>query len=78
MIKGREYIKDKMCLSIPGKVEKIEDGKIVINYGSEKREAETSIVDISVGDYVIVNNKIIVNKISKKEAEEFFKMINES
>ena len=64
-----------MCLTIPGKVEKIEDGRILIDYGSEKRTAHTSIVNIQIGDYVIVNNKIIVNKISKKEAEDFFAMI---
>ncbi len=65
-----------MCLSIPGKVIKIEKNKITIDYSGEKREAEKSIVDIKIGDYVVMSNKIIINKISEKQAKTFLEMIN--
>ncbi|MBM3234052.1 HypC/HybG/HupF family hydrogenase formation chaperone [Candidatus Pacearchaeota archaeon] len=64
-----------MCLSIPGKVEKIENGKIIVDYGSGKRTADFSLADIQEGDYVIVKEKIVIEKIPKKEAEEYLKLI---
>ena len=67
-----------MCLSIPGKVEKIEKDKITVDYSGEKREADLSLVDIKPGDYVIMSNKIVISKLKKKEAEEFLKNINDT
>ena len=64
-----------MCLSIPGKVVEIGQGKFVLDYGSEKREVNMSLVDVVVGDYVIVNNKMIVTKISRENAEKFLEII---
>lgn len=65
-----------MCLSIPGKVVEIGE-KIVVSYGNEKRIAELSIVDINVGDYVIISNKIIMQKIDPKKAREFLEVIDD-
>ncbi len=64
-----------MCLSIPGKVLSIEKDKIIVDYGSEKRESNFSLVDVVVGDYVIVSNKFIVAKLNKDEAEGFLEII---
>ncbi len=66
-----------MCLSIPGKVERIEkSGKIIVDYSGEKREAEMAIVEVKEGDYVIVNNKIVIERISKEKAEKFLEVVN--
>ena len=68
-----------MCLAIPGKVEKIENNKIVIDYGIEKREAGTSLIEVKEGDYVIVNAGFIIEKIPEKEAKQALELIkNES
>lgn len=66
-----------MCLAIPGKVEKIQENEITVSYGDEKRTAELSLVDLAVGDYVIVNNKIIVQKLPEQEAKKFLGLIIE-
>ena len=65
-----------MCLSIPGKVIAKESKGIVVDYGTEKRLAELSLVDIELGDYVIISNKIIISKVEKKKAEQFLAMVN--
>ncbi len=66
-----------MCLAIPGKVIEIHENKFVIDYGSEKRIAEMSVIeDLKIGDYVIVKEKFIIEKIPNKEAKEFLGMIN--
>ncbi len=65
-----------MCLSIPGKVIEIEKDFITIDYITEKRKVSKSVVEITKGDYVIVSNKIIINKLSKEEAERFLQIVN--
>ena len=64
-----------MCLSIPRKIIKIKNGKAVVSYNKEKRNVKTAIKNIKEGDYVIVNNGIIVGKLKKQEAEQFLKII---
>ena len=57
-----------MCLAVPGKIERIENHIAVIDYGVEKREADTSLLDVGKGDYVIVNGGFIIEKIPEKDA----------
>ena len=64
-----------MCIAFPGKIVKIKEDIATIEYGPEKREAKIITDDISEGDYVIVQNKIIIQKVPKKEAEEFIRTV---
>jgi len=61
-----------MCFAIPGKIIEVEGDYVVVNYGEDKREART-IIDVKIGDYVIISNKIVVKKIPEKEAVEAIK-----
>jgi len=63
-----------MCLSIPGKVIEIGNNRFVIDYHSEKRVVNISLVDVHLGDYVIVSNKIIITKVSEENAKKFFEL----
>ena len=64
-----------MCLAIPGKVVELKDnGKIaVVDYGSERREADNSLVKAKPGDWVLVQFKMVVEKLSETEAKEVLK-----
>jgi hydrogenase maturation factor len=64
-----------MCLSIPGKVIEISNDKYIIDYGTEKLKVNRSLIDVKLGDYVIVSNKIIISRLKKGEAKEFFEII---
>jgi hydrogenase expression/formation protein HypC len=64
-----------MCLAIPGKVVEIKDDKFIIDYSGQKREALMSVIDIKIGDYVVVFNKIITDIIPEKQAIEYLKLI---
>ena len=68
--------KFNMCLAIPGKVIEIGKDIFVVDYRSEKREAIMSLVDIKVGDYVIISNRIIVNKVPEEQAEKYLEIVN--
>ncbi|MEM4264081.1 MAG: HypC/HybG/HupF family hydrogenase formation chaperone [Candidatus Woesearchaeota archaeon] len=62
-----------MCLAIPGKIIKIEGDNATIEYPGQTREAKIIEGKYSVGDYVFVSAKIIVQKIPEKEALESLK-----
>ncbi len=59
-----------MCLAIPGKVLAINGDTAIIDYEAEQREAGTALVpDVKVGDYVLVQAKMIVQVIPEAEAK---------
>lgn len=62
-----------MCLAIPGKIVEIKGDEAVIEYPGMKTTARIVIGDYKVGDYVFVSEKIIVQKITEKEAVESLK-----
>lgn len=65
-----------MCLAIPGKVIKIGEKSVVVEYPVENREVYNSGVDVKVGDYVMVQMGIIVKKMSEEDASVMLKAWN--
>ncbi|MEA2036272.1 MAG: HypC/HybG/HupF family hydrogenase formation chaperone [Nanoarchaeota archaeon] len=63
-----------MCLAIPGKVVEINGDFAIIEYGEEKREAKLLNPEIKVGDYVVVQNKLVLQKVEEQEALESIKL----
>jgi len=66
-----------MCLAIPGKIIEINKNIATIDYNKEKRKAML-LEKYNVGDYVIVQAGVIIQKVSKKEAEDSLKKLSES
>lgn len=69
-----------MCLAIPGNVIKVDTKRktAIIDYGAEKREVGTVLIpDIAVGEYVLVQAKMIVQRIPTDEAKKFLKTLAE-
>ncbi len=60
-----------MCLAYPGKIVKIASGMALVDYGSEKREARIVEGNYAKGDFVIVQGKIVVEKIPRRQAVEW-------
>ena len=58
-----------MCLAVPGKIKKIEGRKVILDYGSEERQALISDDPVKVGDYVMVQMGVIIKVLSKTEAK---------
>ena len=57
-----------MCLAIPGKIISIKENIAVVDYSGTTREVGILEPGFEVGDYVIVQNKIIVKKVPEDEA----------
>jgi len=59
-----------MCLAVPGKVIEIKDSIGIVDFNGVKREVRLDLVDVKVGDYVIVHTGFAIEKMDEKEALE--------
>ena len=73
-----------MCLGIPAKVVEIssndEEGvrrKAKADFGGVSREIDISLVDVNIGDYVIVHAGFAIEIIDEEEAKESIKLWKE-
>lgn len=69
-----------MCLAIPGKIIEIDKNKehAKIDYGDgTKRNANISLVDVKVGDYVLVHAGFAIEVLNEKEANETLDIFRE-
>jgi len=65
-----------MCLAIPGKIVKLKGGKAIIDYNGELREASVIEGKFKAGDYVIVQGKIIIEKVPKAQIRKWKEFLN--
>lgn len=69
-----------MCVAAPGKIIDIKDNIATIDYNGNTVTANAGVVDVKVGDRVLVHAGLIIQKISESEAEEMaelFSMLEE-
>ncbi|MGB9635212.1 MAG: [FeFe] hydrogenase H-cluster radical SAM maturase HydE [Candidatus Micrarchaeia archaeon] len=59
-----------MCYSIPGRVVKVENKQIVLDYFGEKKVAINELGNIREGDYVFAQGGFVIEKVNAIEAEE--------
>jgi hydrogenase maturation factor len=66
-----------MCLTIPKRIlSKKGDNYIVEKEGGAKQEVKT-IIKVGTGDYVLTQNNVIIQKLTKKQAEEINKLFQQ-
>jgi len=69
-----------VCLAIPGKIVEIEKNKkhANVDFGDgTKRKANINLVDVKVGDYVLVHAGFAIQVIDEKEANETLNLFKE-
>ena len=68
-----------MCLAIPSKIVKIENGMATIDVDGVQREASLLLVeDAGIGDYVIVHAGFAIHKIDEAAALETLNLLKEA
>ena len=68
-----------MCLAIPSKIVKIEDGIGIIDVdGVQRRTSLLLVEDAMVGDYVIVHAGFALHKIDEAAAMESLRILKEA
>ncbi len=69
-----------MCIAAPGKVIRIDEDTATIDFNGNIVGANKGIVDVKIGDYVLVHAGLIIQVISENEAEnmnEIFRQLGE-
>jgi len=59
-----------MCLAIPGKIIRKEGNLGVVDYDGAKVDVRLDLVDVGVGDYVIVHTGFAIEKLTEEDALE--------
>lgn len=68
-----------MCLAIPSKIVKIENGMATIDVDGVQRKTSLLLVeDAGVGDYVIVHAGFALHKIDEADARESLRILKEA
>lgn len=65
-----------MCVALPGKVIEIKERDAVVDFNGNQVTARAGLVDIKVGDYVLVHAGCVIQKVSQQDMEEM-KNLNE-
>jgi len=69
-----------VCLAIPGKIIVLDKKRqaATVDYGSgTKRNANVSLVQVKIGDYVLVHAGFAIQVLDKKEAQETLALFRE-
>ena len=65
-----------MCVALPGKVIEIKDHDAVVDFNGNQVTARAGLVDVQVGDYVLVHAGCVIQKVSQQDMEDL-KNLNE-
>lgn len=69
-----------MCLAIPGKVIEIDKNNehATVDYGDgTKRKANITLVDVKIGDYILVHAGFAIEVLDEKEAHKTLDLFRE-
>ncbi|AOZ96426.1 HypC/HybG/HupF family hydrogenase formation chaperone [Butyrivibrio hungatei] len=66
-----------MCVAIPGKVIKIDGTKATVDFSGNIVTAEAGLVNVKVGDRVLVHAGCIIQTMDDKLANEMEELFNE-
>lgn len=66
-----------MCLAVPGRIVSIEGKDAQVDFGGITRVTNISMVEATVGDYVIIHAGFAIQMVDEEEAKETIKLWEE-
>ncbi|RJS84614.1 HypC/HybG/HupF family hydrogenase formation chaperone [Candidatus Bathyarchaeota archaeon] len=66
-----------MCLAVPAKIVKINGDRAQADFGGILREVNIALVDVKIGEYVLVHAGYAIQTLSREEAEETLRLWEE-
>lgn len=64
-----------MCLTIPKKVVEIKENSVIVeNYNGDRQELK-SIVELAIGDFVLSQQNVVIEKMDKIQAVEILNIL---
>ena len=65
-----------MCVALPGKVIEIKERDAVVDFNGNQVTARAGLVDVKLGDYVLVHAGCVIQKVTQQEMDDL-KALNE-
>jgi hydrogenase expression/formation protein HypC len=59
-----------MCVALPGKVIEIKDRNAVVDFNGNQVTARAGLVDVKVGDYVLVHAGCVIQKVTQQDMND--------
>ena len=59
-----------MCVALPGKVIEINGRDAVVDFSGNQVTARAGLVDVKVGDFVLVHAGCVIQKVSQQDMED--------
>jgi hydrogenase maturation factor len=66
-----------MCLTIPKKVVEIVGDSVIVETHTGDRQTLKTLIELTIGDFVVSQQNIIIDRVDKEDAEDIFKLIQE-
>ena len=66
-----------MCVALPGKIIEINEKTALVDFSGNKLTVRTGLVDVKLGDHVLVHAGCVIQKVTVAEAENLQKMMKE-
>lgn len=66
-----------MCVALPGRVVALRGRTALVDFSGNTVEAQAGLVDVQVGDYVLLHAGCILQKVTASEAEELAEIFRE-
>ena len=65
-----------MCVALPGKVIEIKERDAVVDFNGNQVTARAGLVDVKVGDYVLVHAGCVIQKVTQQDMEDLENLNN--
>lgn len=66
-----------MCVALPGRVIEVKDKDAVVDFNGNQVTARAGLVEIAVGDYVLVHAGCVIQKVSPQDAADLTELMND-
>ena len=63
-----------MCVALPGKVIELKDRDAVVDFSGNQVTARAGLVDVKIGDFVLVHAGCVIQKVTQQDMEEMKKL----
>ncbi|MDD5396475.1 MAG: HypC/HybG/HupF family hydrogenase formation chaperone [Candidatus Moranbacteria bacterium] len=67
-----------MCLTLPKKVIEIKENSVVVENHDGNRQELKTLIELAVGDFVISQQNIILEKLEEDEAMEIISLLDKN
>ena len=66
-----------MCVALPGKIIELRERSAIVDFSGNQVSARAGLVDVKVGDHVLVHAGCIIQKVTVEEAEDIRKLMDD-